>query len=277
MSSIATAFSWCACTTSAWSASPAASARSHGIDHVLRRPESLGYARAMPSQHMAHFCDRRSFAARKALTASSYCRRCSWSNADSRSASGAAAREADAAADGTGRGAGGTGTGAGAVARAGGGDGGDMGVAGGAAAGIGGVPGRLKLTFRVMTTATARPSTTVGVNSHRLTAAIAAASRNGTDRRTRAVLTLPSGSIVASSTTTPARRRRALPAGRPPVYPWSFAGLECRCRREQAPPASGRRRCRSIAVERVRTAHRRRRGRRAFDRRCRHHVPARER
>src|SRR5712671_6029133 len=63
--------------------------------------------------------------------------------------------------------------------------------------------GAAKFTVTVMITGTARPLITVGVNSHCRTAATAAASSRATERTTLALLTLPFGSIVASSTTTP--------------------------------------------------------------------------
>src|SRR5262249_9446381 len=68
-------------------------------------------------------------------------------------------------------------------------------------------------TLTVITTDTATPLTTVGVNSHWRTAATAAASSCGIDRRTTALATWPSGPIVASRTTTPCTRSRCASGG----------------------------------------------------------------
>src|SRR5258707_8761833 len=86
---------------------------------------------------------------------------------------------------------------------------------GGAAGGDGdGDPSCIvKFTVTVMITGTARPSITVGANSHWRTAATAAASSGGTERTTLALLTLPSASIVASSTTTPCARAACASGG----------------------------------------------------------------
>ena len=73
----------------------------------------------------------------------------------------------------------------------------------------------VKFTVTVMMTGTGTPLSSVGVNCHCFTASSAAWSSSGIERRTFASLTRPSGPMVASMMTTPARAPTARSGDRP--------------------------------------------------------------